>query len=205
MASATAAVSTAEKAPEPPPPPPEPLNVAELEKALKCSGQEFGPCQVLAQFQNCIDWSPITDSGDGRWLGKGQVVKKGAFTEELSILRSRRVPTSEVGPGQLGAKIALERIPDDRATEQAAATKALKAYARGDVPGPNSGTDYVKERTEWSEAFSMKAKDNQIYAASGGGLWLCQHDDQRLIMVKLSSSREHKADGTYAIMYAVTW
>lgn len=207
----TATTATATAAPAPPPPTaapqtPEALDVEGLKTALKCTSAGHGPCGVLLEFADCKAWSPITDSGDGRWMGHGSVVEKGAFVDDIFLLRSRRVPTAEVGPGQLGAKIAIATLPSDRSVELEEAKRAINSYRRGDVPRPgNTGVKFLKEMEDWSESFSTQAKDDQIYLANQGGGWLCAKDDQRLLLVRLASSREHKADGVYATLYPVTW
>src|SRR5262245_1465663 len=49
----------------PAPPPPENLNVAELQKALKCANDaKSGPCGVLTKFASCSGWSGVSPSGD---------------------------------------------------------------------------------------------------------------------------------------------
>lgn len=187
-------------------PPPEPLDVEALKKSLKCGKGGHGPCEVLQDFEDCLPFDPVTQSGDGRWLGQGYVVKKSAFVEELTLLRSRRVPTAEVGPGQLGAKIALGNIPDDRVAERRHAEVAVRAFRRGDVTKrTNAAVDYIKERQDWQEAFSMKAKDNQIYIAAMAGGFLCSKDKQRLLLVQKSGDREHGADGVYAELWPISW
>lgn len=207
-ASATAAETTSppDKTAAPAPPPPKPLAVADMQKALKCGGVGHGPCEVLEQFAECAEWSPVTQSGDGRWLGKATVVKKGVFVDEVALLRTLRVPLSEVGPGQLPAKIGLTTIPDEDVTEKRQAEKAIRAYDRGDVPRPsNQVIDYIKNKKEWPEAFSMQAEDNQVYVAVEAGMYLCQKDNQRLLAIKLSNDRQHKGDGTYAMLHPVSW
>lgn len=208
-ASATAvpSASISPKAKVPPPPPPDALDVAALQKALKCGGAGHGPCNVLAAFKDCKKWSPITDSGDGRWVGMANIVKKGAFTEELMLLRSKRVNVTDVGPGQLNVKIAMATIPDTYAAEQRHARKALDAYKRGDVPtATNQGVVYIKKRENWQDAFAMQAKANQIFVADQGGAYLCQMTtDQRLLVIRKSNTRDHAADGVYAVFYPVSW
>jgi hypothetical protein len=199
---AAATTPTATAAPQMP----EALEVEALTTALNCTKAAHGPCSVLLEFSDCVAWSPVTSSGDGRWMGHGSVVKNGAFTDEVTLLRTRRVPTAEVGPGQLGAKIAIQALPDDRSLELEEAKRAITAYSRGDVPKPsNAGVGYLKELETWSEGFSTQAKNNQVYSANQGGAWLCAKQDQRLLLVRLASSREHKADGVYATLYPVTW
>lgn len=202
----TEAEAPPKKSAAPAPPPPKPLDVEGLQKSLKCGAVGHGPCEILEQFNGCIDWSPVTQGGDGRWLGKSTVVKKGSFVDEVALLRSKRVPLADVGPGQLPAKIGLTDIPDERVTEKRQAEKAIRAYDRGDVPRPsNQVIDYIKRRDDWPEAFSMQAEENQVFVAVDGGMYLCQKDNQRLLAVKLSNNREHKADGTYAMLHPVSW
>ncbi len=181
--------------------------MAALEKSLKCGTAGHGPCEVMRDFQACKKWSPITDSGDGRWLGMANIVKKGEFTEELMLLRSKRVNVGDVGPGQLNVKIALADIPTSYPAEQRESRRALRAYKRGDVPKPNNqGVRYIKGRKEWPDAFASQAKDNQIYVADQGGTYLCQMDgDQRLLVVRKSNRRDHPGDGVYGTFYPVSW
>jgi hypothetical protein len=111
-----------------------------------------------------------------------------------------------VGPGQLPVKIGIDTIPDDRAAERRHAEKAVRAYKRGDVTTPtNQAVRYVKERTEWPEAFAMQTTGPQVYVAVAGGAYLCARQDQRLIVVKRAGSRSHPADGIYAVLWPVTW
>lgn len=205
-ASASVAKTTTSSA-QPALPTPKPLDVKALKKSLKCGDKGHGPCAVLDQFETCEKWSAITQSGDGRWMGVGSAVTKGKFIDEITLMRSRRVPTKEVGAGQLGAKISITNIPDTMPAEIKNAEKAVKAYARGDVPKRgNSALRYVEERPEWPEAFTMQADANQIYVAVAGGGFICSSKGgQKLNVVRLAGSREHPADGVYATMYPVKW
>ncbi len=185
---------------------PKALDVAMLKKSLKCGSGGHGPCEVLAEMKECIPWTPITKSGDGRWLGGGYVVSQSKFVPEFTLLRSKRVAADQVGPGQIAAKVGVARIPDDRAAEKRHAEKALRKYKRGDVTKPiNLAVRYIKQRTDWPESFAMKADANQIYVAVSGGAHLCARKDQRLIVVKRAGNRAHPADGVYAIMWPVSW
>ena len=208
-ATAPSASATASAAPKPaastaPLPKAEKLDVDGLKKALKC-GKAAGPCEVLAQFKDCVEWSPVVKSGDGRWLGEGFVVKSGAFIDEYTVVRSKSVPSSET-PGALPVKIAIDNIPDDRPGEKLNAGKAVRAFERGDVALPsNTAIRYVKERKDWSDAPAVQADNNQIYVATGSGAHLCMLKNQRLVLIKLAADRGHPADGVYAILFGVSW
>ncbi len=205
-ASATATASAKPTASAEAPPPPTALDVETLKKALKCGAKGAGPCEVLAEIHDCEPFDPVTSGGDGRWLGDAYITKKGAFTEDYVVVRSRRVPITEVGAGQLPAKMAVDVIPDTYPDEREHAPKAIRAFERGDVPPPtNQAIRYTKERSEWAEAYTMKADGNQVYAAIHGGAYFCKISKQRLAMVELAQDREHPADGTYAILWPVSW
>lgn len=204
-ASASATAATTSQAPTMPPP--KPLDVAGLKQALKCGSGGHGPCGVLDAFTACTEWNPVSQSGDSRWLGEGSVVTKGAFVDQITLMRSKRVPLDEVGPGQLPAKIGIAALPDDLSTELGHARKAINAFKRGDVPKQNinAAITFVKQKDDWPDAFSMQAEQYEVYVAVEGGAHLCYLENQRLLVVKLSGNREHKADGVYATLWAVTW
>lgn len=205
--SGTSTTSAATKPAAAPLAKPEKLDVPALKAAFKCGkASPAGPCAILEEFKECVPTNPVTRSGDGRWMGKAYVVKDGAFIEEIALLRSKAVPAGQVGEGALPAKIAIDAIPDDRGGEKSNAERAINAYERGDVPLPqNTAVRYVKERTEWSDAPVMAAEGEQLYVASGSGAYLCGRSNQRLILVRRSPSRSHAGDGTYAVLWPVSW
>jgi hypothetical protein len=185
---------------------PEPLDLAALKKSLKCSGKTAsGPCPVLAKFEKCRDgWSPITQSGDGRWIGHGSVVKKGQFIEDYFMMQSKRVGLADVAPGALGVKVALVEVPDDL---ESAAGKAFRALDRGDtVKKGNHAVDHVNERKDWPEAYAQQADRHQVYVAAGSGTFLCgDPETQAVHVVRLAGSQEHQGDGIYATLYPTKW
>jgi hypothetical protein len=186
---------------------PDNLDVAELQKALKCGGADkTGPCSVLAAFAApCTAWSASVPSGDGRWMGRGYLVQEGKTTDQITLLRARRVPLTEVGPGQLPVKIAVAELPkDDPAADPAA--KAIRAFERSDVPGKgNAGVEHVKQRTDWAEAFATKTTGGQVYALAHGGTFVCQGPKQQLLVVQRAGSRTDKGDGIYAELWGTAW
>jgi len=187
-------------------PPPKALAVAALKKALKCGAKSPGPCEVLAEFDNCTPWSPTDGSGDGRWIGFGYVVKEGKFVDQYTVLRNRRVPLTEVGPGQLPAMIAIGSIPEDQAAVARHAPKLIRALARGDVPKETNATvAYLKKRTDWSDNYAMKAENEQIFVNVGGGAHLCGIKKQKLVVMARAAGSDNAADGVYATLYPVSW
>jgi hypothetical protein len=201
----TTAPATASAATDPVPPPPDDLAVAELQKALQCGGGKAGPCAIVSGFTGCTVWSANLPSGEGRWIGRGFTVEKGKTTEGIAMMRVRRVPTTEVGPGQLPVKLGIaELLADDPAYKQAGL--AVRTYERQDTPPKNNaGVEHLKQRTDWVESFATRTAGGQVYALSGGGTFVCQGPKQQLLLVRRSGSRTDKADGVYAELWATTW
>ena len=160
-ASAVASSSPPAAAPTPSvqaPAPPDDLDVATIQKTLKCANdtKASGACGVLAKFAACKPWNPVTPNGDGRWIGRGVEVDKGKSSDVFVILRARRTPTSEVGPGQLGAKIAIEEIPKTDKDAYDGADRAIRILERQDVPPRYNPTlDYLKKREQWTESLAV--------------------------------------------------
>lgn len=185
----------------------EALPVAALKKELKCPApRSTDPCDVLDNFASCVPTDKVVPSGDGRWMGVGYVVKAGEYTEQITLVRARRVPLVDVGPGQLPIKVSIVKLPDEETVAHRHAMKAINKLKRDDVPRKdNAAIDYVKKRQEWPEAFATPAKENQVYIAVEGGAYLCERSNQRMIVVKRDKARKHAADGLYAVLWPVSW
>jgi len=186
---------------------PDDLDVAAVKKALKClPDAKSGPCTVLAAFATCSPWSASVPSGDGRWIGNGHVVEGGKTLEEITIVRARRVPMNEVGPGQLPVRIGIADIAKEEGQAHDQADKLIRALARGDVAArSNMALEHVKKRETWPESFAMKTAGGQIYAASQGGGFICQGPRQQLFLVRRAATRGSPGDGLYAELWPVTW
>jgi len=216
--SAPAASSTASAAPPPAPTPepsaapavaaPDDIDVAALKKALKCLPEaKGGACAVLDAFATCVPWAGVVPSGDGRWIGRGYVIEgSNKTTEEITILRSKRVPSSEVGPGQLPLRIGIANIAKEEGQAHEQGDKLIRALARGDVAArSNAALEHVKKRETWPENFAMKTRGGQIYVASQGGGFLCQGPKQQLFLAQRAATRGSPGDGLYAELWPVTW
>jgi hypothetical protein len=208
-APAGSAAPSAAPAPSPAPAPaaavpaPDDLDAAPLLKNLKCGGDAAaGPCSVVKRFGKCSPWDPAVPSGDGRWLGRGWVVDGGKTTDQITVVRARRVPTSEVGPGQLGVKIGIAELPKQEGPAWEQAERTIRAYERKDVPPRSSPTlEYVKQRADWPESFAMRTAGGQIYALTQHGTYLCTGPSRELLLVQRGTG----ADGLYAELWATSW
>jgi hypothetical protein len=180
------------------------LDRAALAKALSCgAGAKAGPCAVVAGFEACTEWNPVVPSGDGRWLGKGSVVADGKTTEELTLVRSKRVPTSDVGTGLLPVKIGLASIAKaDSMFDQG--ERAVRTFERHDVPAKsNTAITHLKQLDTWNESSAQRTKSGQVMFVGDGEGWVCQGPKQQLFLVK--RVRAGSADGVYAELWPATW
>ncbi|MRG96843.1 hypothetical protein [Polyangium spumosum] len=186
---------------------PDDLDTAALKKTLKCAADaKSGPCAVVNAFGSCKPWNAVVPSGDGRWIGRGVRVEGGKTTEEVTILRARRVPANEVGPGQLPAKVGIADITKEDGAAFTQADRLIRTLERSDVPPRSNATlAYLKKRETWPEGFSMKTVGGQVYVASEGGAFVCQGPKQELYLVRRAATRGGSGDGLYATLFAVSW
>jgi hypothetical protein len=201
----TAAAETVPTVDAPAPPPPPGLDVAAQQRAMKCaSDAKSGACGVLAKMAACAAWNPVVPSGDGRWLGRGWLVEGAKTTDQITLVRARRVPTSEVGAGQLGVRVAVAEIPKSEGAAFDQAERAIKAYERADVPPHGNPTlDYVKQKKDWTESYAAKTSTNQVLVTSARGTYFCQGSPRSIVLVERASGSG--GDGLYAELWPTSW
>lgn len=206
--------ASASAAPPPPPTPtaaapapaPPDLDLAAVQKALKCGGERTGACGVLAKIATCTAWNPIVPSGDGRWLGHGWLVEGGKTTDHLTLVRARRVPTNDVGPGQLGARISVTELGKQEGQAYEQADRVIRIFERSDTPPRSSPTlEHVKQRADWPESFAMRTAGGQVYALTQNGTYLCEGAKRTVLLVQRGSSHGASADGLYAEVWPTSW
>jgi hypothetical protein len=208
--SAQASAAPAAQAPPtstaPASPPPDDLDVAALQKALKCPPDpKSGACRVLSQFATCKEWSAASPSGDARWLGRGYVVEGAKTSEQILMVRSKRVPSSEVAPGQLPVKVAITDLPKEEGAAFDQAERAIRSYERSDVPPRSNPTlEYIKKRADWPDEHAARTKSGQVFVNKGGGAYACQGAKQQLLVIQRSGG-SGSGDGVYAELWATTW
>jgi hypothetical protein len=192
---------------EPPPPAPDDLDLAALQKALKCPAEpKSGPCKVLVSFAACKPWNAVSPSGDARYLGRAYIVEGAKTTEQITVVRSKRVPSSEVASGQLPVKIAIADIPKEEGAAFDQAERAIRAFERSDVPPRSNPTlEYIKKRADWPEAHAAKTVSGQVLVNTGGGAYICQGPRQQLVVVQKSGAAGAGGDGLFAELWATTW
>ena len=183
------------------------LDLAALEKDLGCAGGKGKKqaCRVLLAFAEGETWTGDTPSGDGRWVGNSYVVEGGQERTEQLVLRAQKVPTSQVGPGDLPIKVTMGPVP---AEIQPTMEKLLEGLARGDR-SPRKG----KQAIDWLPTFSSP-KDRRAAKTTGTSARLISEENvylrkkslHQMILVKTSDgTAATPGDGTYAELWLALW
>jgi hypothetical protein len=161
---------------------------------------------VLAAFAGCKEWNAVSPSGDARWLGKAYIVEGSKTSEQITLVRSKRVPSTEVAPGQLPVKISITDLPKEEGAAYDQAERAIRAFERNDVPPRSNPTlEYIKKRSEWPEAHAARTVSGQVLVNTGGGAYVCQGARQQLVVVQKAEAAGGGGDGLYAELWATTW
>lgn len=208
-AQSAASASAAAKAPPPaePAPPPPDLDVAAQQSALGCPRAHKDACRILAEFASAGTWQAQMPSGEGAWVGRAVVVSGKLDSVESLVLGARRVPTSEVGPGDLPLKVALGPMPDE---QRAATDKLVSALARGDtVPKSNVALAYAKSWKPASARIATKTTGSSLRLVSDAAVYVRQTSSQKVLVVQIAAATPGKivaaGDASYAELWPVSW
>jgi hypothetical protein len=148
----------------------------------------------------------VSPSGDARYVGRGTVVEGAKSTESVVVIRARRVPLNEVGPGQLPVKIGVGELTKEDGSAFDQAGQTIRSFERSDAPSKSNATiEYLKKRSDWTEAFANKTAGGQVYAIMRAGTFLCQGARQSVLLVQKAGSRTSSADGLYAELWPASW
>ena len=144
----------------------------------------------------------------GEYIGRGYQVEKGAETEVMLVMRAKRVPTAEVGPGEMPVKVGFEPLPDEYKLH---GTKLVVALASGGVAGKRNQTlPYVEafepKKKEWG-AVTTKGASVQLFGElSDDDIFVRKEGSKKLYFVRIAKGRNVRdGDGTYAEFYLAAW
>jgi hypothetical protein len=196
----------------PPPPPPADIDLGALEKSLGCSGRSAkskgtNACRVVEQFAQAQRFTGDTPSGVGRWFGRAYVVEKGEEKLEYLMLRSRRVPTARVGPGELALMIGREFVAEELRKQAVKLVMGLNQGSRGKKKNLAFREVEAFEPKQERGAVNTKGQSVQLVSDIGDdSVYLRQQTIKRVFMVQTSAGKDAKAgDGVYAELWLVVW
>jgi hypothetical protein len=201
--SATAAPSVAE--PTPAPPAPADINATALSDDLKCA--KTGPkqaCRVIKEFAQAQRFTAQTPSGEGRWVGQAFVVEKGVESTKEIILWAKRVPTSQVGPGDLPIKLGYDFFPGELKSH---AEKLVRALSHGEPPSPrNQAFPFAKSLVPTVQRVIVNTNGQSVHVTSEESIYIRAKAPRNVYLVNPSNARgAGTGDGMYAELWLSDW
>ena len=189
----------------PAPPAPADIDVNALSNDLKCS--KTGPkqaCRVIKEFALAQRFTAQTPSGEGRWVGQVFTVEKGVETERPIILWAKRVPTSQVGPGDLPVKVGYDFFPDEL---KGHAEKMVRALTHGDPPSPkNQAFPFAKSLVPTQQRVIVNTNGQSVHVTSEESIFIRAKALRNVYLVNPSQSRgANTGDGMYAELWLADW
>lgn len=203
-ASITAAPPAASEKPVAPPAPAD-IDTAALAVDLKCA--KAGPkqaCRVVKEFTQAQRFTAQTPSGEGRWVGKAYTVENGVEKEREIILWAKRVPTAQVGPGDLPIKVTFEFFPDELKSH---AEKLVRALQHSDAPSPkNQAFPYVKNLVPAQPRVIVNTAGQSVHVTAEQSIYIRANAPRTVYIVNPSSAqRAGSGDGMYAELWLADW
>jgi hypothetical protein len=181
------------------------IDVAPLQKQLKCGGTVHKDvCRVLDEFAKAEKWQRQIPSGEGRWAGNAYQIAKGADRTELILLSARQVPTNQTSPGDLPLRVGTGPMPDDK---QTAGAKLSSALSRGDtVPRNNPALAFAKTWVSGREYSVVPTTGPSVRLVAEQETYVRQGAAQKVIVVQPHAGTQTSAgDGMYAEVWPISW
>ena len=210
--SASAAESSATKAPPPPlatvaePPRPAPADITldPYLRDLKCGKAAKGDtCRILTEFAEAKRWVFNKPAGEARWVGSAFVREKGVEKKQLLILWAKRMPTAQVGPGDLPIKVGTGTL-DSELVEHG--FKMVRSLSQGDQPSKhNQARSKVEEFVPTIQRGAVATSGASVRLIAEDTVYLRQLDRKVLMFAPNLSSSATAGDGTYAEFWVSTW
>jgi hypothetical protein len=188
-------------------PTPSDLDVPSIEHALGCPRGHKDACRILAEFASAGTWQAQMPSGEGAWVGTAVTVQAKMDISEPIVLGARRVPTSEVGPGDLPLKVGFGPMPSDMRT---ATDKLVAALGRGDtVPKSNAALAFAKSFTPPDARIATKTTGSSVRLISNESVYVRQTSSQKVLVVRMPALPPGKVavpgEASYAELWPVSW
>lgn len=191
--------------PTPAPPAPADVNVNALGEDLKCpkSGAKQA-CRIVKEFAQAQRFTAQTPSGEGRWVGQAFIVEKGVEKQREIILWAKRVPTSQVGPGDLPIKVGYEFFPDELKSH---AEKLVRALSHGDPPSPkNQAFPFVQKVVPSKQRVIVNTNGQSVHVTSEESIYIRAKAPRSVYLVNPSNaSGAGSGDGMYAELWLADW
>jgi hypothetical protein len=191
-------------------PPPDDIDLTALQASMKCPGTTFkAACEILDEFKKGTAWDfTLIHGADARYFGRGVEATASGVVERYFFLIARRVPLNEVSGSDLPIKQVFRPLESSREVEIAQAPKLLRLLEKDDAVSKTIQTaKYVLEYAPATWEGAAASKGISTFAQTGSGAYVRMVDRRRLVWVQPAVARPggSAAEGTYAILYPLSW
>jgi hypothetical protein len=173
-------------------------------KELKCGKKATtDSCRLLQEFSVAKRWTFNLPSGEGRWVGNAFVREKGIEKKQLMILWAKRMPTAQVGPGDLPLKVGTGTLSDDLLEH---GFKMVRSLSQGDSPSKrNQAKPQVEAFVPTTTRGAVTTAGASIRLISEESVYLRQDGRKVLLFAPNLGQSAAAGDGTYAEFWSSTW
>lgn len=202
--SSSAAAASVETQAPPARPSPADVDLAPYLKDLKCGKKATTDCcRLLGEFAEAKRWSFNTPSGEGRWVGNAFVREKGAEKKQLMILWAKRVPTAQVGPGDLALKVGTGTLNDDLVEH---GFKMVRSLSQGDQPSKrNQARPVIEAFVPSTQRGAVATAGASVRLIAEETVYLRQQGRKVLMFAPNLTQSASAGDGTYAEFWVSSW
>jgi hypothetical protein len=210
VASASASAEVASEPPRAPRVAPLDVEVAKLQKALRCGATERDDaCGVLARFAKAGRFILDVPSGEGRWFGRAYVVEQGKERFQYVTMLARRLPTARVGPGELPLSVGIDPLPGQFVVFGQDLWSGLESSKGRRAKKKNPAFGYLKAYAPKAERGAMNTQGASVQTLGEIGEdtgYFRQESLKRIYLVRpATAGAAAPGDGTYAALWMAVW
>jgi len=200
----SSAAETSSAAPLTPTVAPRDLDIAALERDLKCGkSSRSEACRILKEFSKGQRFAAKTPSGGGRWIGPAVTVDKGTETARHLVLWAKTVPLSQVGAGDLPIKAAYELIPEGLKLQSEKLMRAL--VKSSDPPESNPAYKFAHAFEPTKTYVLANTEGPSVHLTAEQSVYLRFAPPRKVYLVNPAPSGAPAGDGMYAELWLGDW
>ncbi|MGC4063675.1 MAG: hypothetical protein QM784_03335 [Polyangiaceae bacterium] len=173
-------------------------------KDLKCGDKATtDSCRILTEFRDAKSWNFNLPSGEGRWVGNAFVREKGSEKKQLLILWAKRMPTAQVGPGDLPLKVGTGTLPSELLEH---GFKMVRTLSQGDQPSKrNQARPVIESFVPGTQRGAVATQGASVRLISEEAVYIRQQGRKVLFFSPNLSQGASSGDGTYAEFWLSNW
>jgi hypothetical protein len=180
------------------------VDLAAFVKDLKCGDKATTEsCRLLTEFRDAKTWNFKLPAGEGRWVGNAILREKGAEKKQLMILWAKRMPTAQVGAGDLPLKVGTGTLQQELLDH---GFKMVRALSQGDQPSKrNQARPVIEAFVPGTQRGAVATQGPSVRLISEEPVYIRQQGRKVLLFSPNLSQGAKTGDGTYAELWLSNW